>query len=577
MSYDTVRFIKEINGDWHLIEFWAFTAFQIPCPIHSHQFILRPPIKPYIPCQLITFRLDKKGGSGLVSLTVYDGANGIGGNKIYLESNGKGIFLDFGKNFGKYGIFYEEFLKNRDTRGIHDLMYLDLLIRLNIYRPDLVPSDLSLNQYPSLNVAAVLLSHAHLDHCGNISTLRKEIPVVASPESIVIMKGMQDCGVTSLETDTAYISMRQPSDEKGLYLSSIPRKNYQGRDFCCTEEPCEPLVSFLSRKPGQEGRGAKGLEPGKCCSVNESDLPFEVTAHPVDHSILGARAYILRGETTVAYTGDFRLHGKNEYATREFIRQAREASVLITEGTRAGPVEDEGERTTERSVKEACREGVESSEGLVIADFSPRNFERLEAFAEIAEKTGRRLVAMAKDVYMLHNLEEVCGSCCTEGLGIYAEITDRSRRKWEAEVVQSLYADRYVDNCSIRERPEDYILCFSFFDMKHLLDIKPEGGNYIYSSCEAFNEEMEIDFKRLWHWLLRFGIKSCGFSLDENGELAFEKRYHASGHASGEEITWAIEQIDPDWIVPVHTEERRWFEESFDNVLAVKEGKRYEF
>jgi hypothetical protein len=33
-----------------------------------------------------------------------------------------------------------------------------------------------------------------------------------------------------------------------------------------------------------------------------------------------------------------------------------------------------------------------------------------------------------------------------------------------------------------------FILCFSFFDMKHLLDIKPEGGTYIYSACEAFNE-----------------------------------------------------------------------------------------
>ena len=85
----------------------------------------------------------------MVSLTVYDGAMGIGGNKLYLEEDGKGVFLDFGKNFGKYGIFYEEFLKNRDTRGIHDLMYLDLLPKLNIYRPDLIPADLSISQYPA--------------------------------------------------------------------------------------------------------------------------------------------------------------------------------------------------------------------------------------------------------------------------------------------------------------------------------------------------------------------------------------------------------------------------------------------
>jgi ribonuclease J len=91
---------------------------------------------------------------------------------------------------------------------------------------------------------------------------------------------------------------------------------------------------------------------------------------------------IPRDETTIAYTGDFRLHDKNEHATREFVRKAKDAAVLITEGTRPGPSEEE--RTTEQSVCETCRESVESSSGLVIGDFSPRNFERLESFQEIA-------------------------------------------------------------------------------------------------------------------------------------------------------------------------------------------------
>lgn len=88
---------------------------------------------------------------------------------------------------------------------------------------------------------------------------------------------------------------------------------------------------------------------------------------------------------------------------------------------------------------------------------------------------------------------------------------------------------------------------------------------------------MEIDFKRLWHWLKRFNINSCGFSLDDKGDPVFEKRYHASGHASGEDITWAIEQIDPDCIVPIHTEARDWFAKSFENVVLVDEGRSYEF
>jgi len=173
----------------------------------------------------------------MVSITVYDGATGIGGNKIFVEENGNGVFLDFGKNFGKYSQFYEEFLKSRDTRGIHDLMYLDLLPKLNIYRPDLIPADLSMGQYPSINIAAVLLSHAHMDHCGNLGMLRRDIPIVASPESIVIMKGMQDAGISSLETDTAYFSPRQPADDKGLYLGSVASMSQQDKSYLASSVP----------------------------------------------------------------------------------------------------------------------------------------------------------------------------------------------------------------------------------------------------------------------------------------------------------------------------------------------------
>ena len=80
-----------------------------------------------------------------------------------------------------------------------------------------------------------------MDHCGNIGMLRKDIPIVASPESMVIMKGMQDAGISSLETDTAYFSPRQPADDLGLYLGSVAGMSYHGKDFCCTEPPSEAL------------------------------------------------------------------------------------------------------------------------------------------------------------------------------------------------------------------------------------------------------------------------------------------------------------------------------------------------
>ena len=53
-----------------------------------------------------------------MKITIYDGYGTIGGNKIHIEENGEGIFLDFGMNFSKYGKYYEEFLTERTSRGL---------------------------------------------------------------------------------------------------------------------------------------------------------------------------------------------------------------------------------------------------------------------------------------------------------------------------------------------------------------------------------------------------------------------------------------------------------------------------
>ena len=130
------------------------------------------------------------------------------------------------------------------------------------------------------------------------------------------------------------------------------------------------MTAFISRKPGQDGKRAKKLEPGQCSYYDNSGFPFEISAHPVDHSIFGATAYILQGYTTVAYTGDFRLRGKNGESTRDFVQRAKEASILITEGTRIGRSDSiDADMATEQSVCEVCLETVESSTGLIVADF----------------------------------------------------------------------------------------------------------------------------------------------------------------------------------------------------------------
>ena len=100
--------------------------------------------------------------------------------------------------------------------------------------------------------------------------------------------------------------------------------------------------------------------------------------------------------------------------------------------------------------------------------------------------------------------------------------------------------------------PWEHILCFSSYDMGNLLDIKPKGGRYIYSSSEAHSEDQVFDFVRLHRWISRFGMEVSGFH-EKKGNVTFESGYHASGHASADDLVDVVETIDPELVIPVHT------------------------
>jgi ribonuclease J len=512
----------------------------------------------------------------MTSITIYDGASTIGGNKIYVEDGGAGVFLDFGLNFAKYGRFFQEFLSERSSRGIHDLIHLGLIPEINVYRQDLVPSDMNVSTYKKLDVKAVILSHAHVDHCGNIGLLREDIPVVASETSVAMLKAMRDSSPSGIGSEIAYMSLREPVEGCGGRVLESPVSGYYlSRDFYCSAKPSPELREFLSSRPGESSNRAKKIKPGKLDVLTELSVPFEVKSYPVDHSIYGSNAYILKGDVTIAYTGDFRLHGRLADKTREFLASARDASVLIIEGTRISR-KDEID-VTEKEVYENCLKVVEESKKLILVDFAARNFERLDTFMKIAEKTGRQLVVTARGAYLLKAMACAEGSCRMDSdqMRIYFELKNRERVKWETEVVEAEWKERYVTPDEISKDFLSYILCFSFFDLKHLLDINPDGGVYIYSSSEAFSEEQAIDFVRLGEWLKFFKLKMCGIRIVGEGEGArpkFEKGYHTSGHASRNDLKEVIEYVNPDLIVPVHTIGRDWFRDTYKKAVILSEG-----
>lgn len=507
----------------------------------------------------------------MTQLTVYDGADTIGGNKIFLEDQGVNLFFDFGTNFHLRNQYFEEFLAPRSGRGLLDMFHMGLLPAIRgIYRQDLEIPGINIWSrvsvpYPTreIELHGVLLSHAHLDHSGYISFLRQDIPIVSSLCTAYIAKAIQDSSGSNFEREVCYLVPKVESDgllESGNYRKyDAKQRPFKVYDHAPSEEGCK----FWQDIPGSRGIVSCDL------SGVEAIKALPIKGFAVDHSIFGAAAFAVQtSRGWVVYTGDLRLHGKHGSLTRAFAEQAKDMNplALICEGTNVG----EDSVVDEATVHERARDVVKDCHSLVIADFGPRNLERLLTFREIAQDCKRRLVVTAKDIYLLEAATLASDLFIPpyedEIIRLYKE--PKRISKWE-EQIYDRYEQRCVKPQDLKNNGADYILCFSFWDINELIEIDPEpGAVYIYSSSEAFDEEQKFDIVRLRNWLDFFQIKPIGVPDADTGKPPeAEKGLHSSGHISGPDLLDLIEAINPQFVIPVHTKNQEFFKR---NIKAEK-------
>lgn len=463
------------------------------------------------------------------TITFYGGVNEIGGNKFLVETDRTRVFLDFGMSFKAYGDYFNEFLNPRALNGLGDWWRLNLLPRRisGLYRTDYLTHQ-GLPQ-EERGIDGVVVTHAHMDHIGEIHFVRDDIPILASRSSFAIMKALEEVG---------------PGDE---YLNVTPA---------------------FRVGPGKSGR-LKRLTADDVAAVPRPKVEYGATDASVgnvkvrgvaeDHSLPGASGILIEaGTARIAYTGDFRFHGRHREKSWSFIDSAAEfqPDYLLVEGTR---VHKEG-GASEEDVAREIHNTMMGTPALVLANWPARDTDRFLSFYEAAKRAGRKLCINIKQAYMLRELraagETDLPSLDDRHLGIYVprrkwgawrtradvphEIALQDYDVWEREFVQHPNAVMAQD---LREAPQDYAVRLDFFELKELVDLDPPpGSRYIRSVVEPFDEQMKLDGVISDNWLKLFGLYPY-----------VEK--HASGHASGPELWEAIAKVKPKVVVPIHVSE----------------------
>ncbi len=505
----------------------------------------------------------------MTTITCYGAVGCIGGNKILLEDRDARLLLDFGLDFGHAGKFFNELLRPRAARGLLDPLALGLIPPLEgLYRDDLAFPGLweRFRAHPryrdlrrdGLAADAVLFSHAHLDHNADISYVNFNIPIYCTRITAFIARAMQITGQSNFERELAYISPRAPSESGEL--QSDRKASYQCRPHYFVDGALSPEAQdYWAHLPATAGRG-KSFTPACAERAPESVNGLPIRWWPLDHSIPGAGGYAIRTSAGwVAYTGDLRFHGKNGALSRRFAQDLAQLRpvALLCEATRPDP---DPSPTTEADIIANALRLVKEAEGrLVVADFGPRNVERLESFAQVAQEAGRALLILPKDAYLLQAMaiadpDRYIRPEQWPVLQLYAD-PKAAPRQWE-RTLRDAWPRPLLGPEDVSRNPGAYILCFSLWDANDLLDLQGvEEGIYLYSSSRAYDDEQAADLERLRNWVRHMGFTLYGDPDDPN-----RVPLHASGHAAGPELVEFVATVKPDILIPIHTEHPEWWE-----------------
>jgi len=478
----------------------------------------------------------------MVELSFYGGVGEVGGNKVLLKDGDTSVFLDFGMSFGEEGMFFSEFLGPKGCNGIGDYIELGLLPDLEgIYRQDYLEK-MKRDPGNASSVDGVLVSHAHVDHIGYIGFLRPDIPIYCTPESAAIMEVLDACGGEEyLESKTCFRFIE--AKKGGL-------KRMTSRDEGCLRPRSIETV-------------------GKKFTIGS----LNITPVPVDHSLPGACAYIIGTSAgNIVYTGDIRFHGRNAAFSEDFVRQAKKAKpvLMLCEGTRVNKETID----SEQGVLEEASKLIAGTKSLSIANYPIRDLDRMGTFKQAAEENKRTLVVNLKQAMLLEtfkakglkapNLSECDIYVPRKSWGLITEDKPKEQveQDYEAWERDFIWRENAVTCKDIKQDEPSYVWRCDFFELKELLDIKPSAGSsYIRSVVEPFSEDMVLGEQVVNNWLGHFNIKAT-------------VQAHASGHASGPELRKMVEEIAPDAIVPIHTENPSLFRKFHGNVkLMEKNGK----
>ena len=236
----------------------------------------------------------------------------------------------------------------------------------------------------------------------------------------------------------------------------------------------------------------------------------------IDHSAADSYMFVIEAEgKRVLYTGDFRMHGLRHHILEKLVNTyIGEVDVLITEGTSLS--RDADECISEAAVLEDISSYIQDGK-YVFVMCSSTNIDRIMGIWQNMP-TDKVLIC---DAYQKRILDTVINN-------VYYESSLYRRHDSPLVLNKGPYPKYYMDYGFVSlVRGTEYFI-------SHIKEFPKDDVRIIYSMWTGYIEE---------NLLLKNLLNTYPFYI-----------CHASGHVSKDDLVQLIELVDPDIVIPVHTD-----------------------
>ena len=282
------------------------------------------------------------------------------------------------------------------------------------------------------------------------------------------------------------------------------------------------------------------LKEPKTFKVDEEFLigDIKITSYLCDHSAFDSHMFLLDCEgKKILYTGDFRSNGRKFF--QSLLNKLPKVAALITEGTNLSNDKIGKINLTEKELEKKGIEILEGNDRPVFVLMASTNIDRIVTFYKIANATKRLFLI---DTYVGVVTDTIGGNIPNPRTFSNVRIFLTNQDKYEI----------------LKNYPQNKIGKNEIANSNFMMCIRSSMKQYLENRSKEFSFEGCVLFYSMWEgYKKQENMKEFLKFMEEKGVKTIS--LHTSGHADEKDFDKLIKKIEPEIIIPVHTENSEWF------------------